>query len=215
MRYTRLRRQIESRTLIGTHGQPFGCPSSNSSSINATLAKRKRSINPDIDEYGDAKGEDDREEGMEIERWSMKVKKEWDGDESLGSVSGEDSEDDMPLAKLKGVKIGSYRQIDSLPPHSPTFTHHGLSIMGARNPATFSSHNGLPAPHIGSRVARLPAGEISGLQTWSPSYLPYGDMRHVNSQYASNSLFHEEQGYSPLGAASKDEGENMEKRSES
>jgi hypothetical protein len=103
MRYTRLRRQIESGTLIGTHGTPF----LSSSPHPEKQGKRKR--------VDGAKGEEESEEeiGVKRELWKKegkesKVKEETGSEfESSGSESeGWDSDDEVPLAKLRKAKLG-------------------------------------------------------------------------------------------------------------
>ncbi|PMD16573.1 hypothetical protein NA56DRAFT_649437, partial [Hyaloscypha hepaticicola] len=54
MRYTRLRRQIESGTLIGTHGTPFLSSSADNPSTSPTSNKRKR--------LGGSSGKDEEDE---------------------------------------------------------------------------------------------------------------------------------------------------------
>jgi hypothetical protein len=210
MRFTRLRRQIESGTLVGTHGQPFACSSSSSSSTNATPFKRKRSFNPEIDGYEDERCDDDSEKGMRISKWDTKVKKEWDGDEGLNSTSGEDSEDDMPLAKVRAVKIGGQREIEALPKHLSISTNHGLPLIGIGTPPTLRNCGRLSAYH---EVEGLPIENMQkmrslvnmpGLQTWSPRRLPYEDMQSVPGEYGFDSIFSGEQRYSPLRATLND-----------
>jgi hypothetical protein len=114
MRYTRLRRQIESGTLIGTHGTPF---LSTTSPI-STSGKRKRLAGEDEEEEGwkkegEVKGEAERR-GVKREKGGGegKVKVEngdgdsgWQsGSETTGS-EGWDSEDEVPLAKLRKGRL--------------------------------------------------------------------------------------------------------------
>lgn len=104
MRYTRLRRQIESGTLIGTHGIPF--PSDKVVEKNAEAGKKRKRLSPG--KAGRSDAEEDTVEKDEskkrMKRQSM-IKKEEDGSEGFESSGKsdsdfEDSEDDMPLAKL-------------------------------------------------------------------------------------------------------------------
>jgi len=95
MRYTRLRRQIEGGTLIGTHGTPFLGPTEK---LSTPLGKRKRlernsSEQGSIVEHssscaakvvGDIKPEDSESEQFETD-----------------SFDSDDSEDDVPLAKRR------------------------------------------------------------------------------------------------------------------
>jgi hypothetical protein len=129
MRYTRLRRQIESGTLIGTHGTPFLSHHSSSTSPNfghSEKLKRKRASRGG----GEGEGKDEEECGFkgdsvgnvgkgvkaekdELEGKKWKIKEE-DEDDSTGWESGSgsdtewgwDSEDEVPLAKLRKAKPG-------------------------------------------------------------------------------------------------------------
>jgi hypothetical protein len=102
MRYTRLRRQIESGTLIGTQGTPFAGTAA-LEKITERSGKRNRS--------GCKKVEDKTEAEVEY-----KVKKE-EGSDGYGGdtdtmVTDTDetdewsSEDEIPLAKLRKAKLG-------------------------------------------------------------------------------------------------------------
>lgn len=92
MRYTRLRRQIENGTLIGTHGTPF------QRSADKTLessSKRKRSLQDRDDEEALAGSAKDK----------IKIENEYASDEYETDTSYEtDSEDDIPLAKRKAQR---------------------------------------------------------------------------------------------------------------
>jgi hypothetical protein len=135
MRYTRLRRQIESGTLIGTHGTPFLSSSADNPSTSPTSNKRKR--------LGGSSGKDEEDEseadiGLKNEK-SLKSEKKgkehkikiedgesgWDsGSETTGS-EGWDSEDEIPLAKLRKARLSHP------PPPSPitsisSFTQHAI-----------------------------------------------------------------------------------------
>lgn len=104
MRYTRLRRQIESGTLIGTHGTPF--PSDKVVEKNAEAGRKRKRLSPSKGGGGDADEEGQNKPASKkgSQRKSV-VKKEGSGSEGFES-SGEsesdfgDSEDEMPLAKL-------------------------------------------------------------------------------------------------------------------
>jgi len=129
MRYTRLRRQIESGTLIGKHGTPFLSHPSSSTSPNfdhSEKLKRKRTSGGG----GEGEGEDEEEcgfkgdsvgkveKGVKAEKGELKGKKgkikEEDEDDSAGwdsrsgsdTEEGWDSEDEVPLAKLRKAKLG-------------------------------------------------------------------------------------------------------------
>ncbi|TAQ85451.1 hypothetical protein B7494_g6230 [Chlorociboria aeruginascens] len=101
MRYTRLRRQIESGTLIGTHGTPF---TGGAEKIAEALKKRKRSSGQE----GHKNDDDEDDIPIPKERKPGKnVIKDEDSDEfeTDGSEESGDSEDEMPLAKLSGVRF--------------------------------------------------------------------------------------------------------------
>ncbi|PSS10832.1 hypothetical protein M430DRAFT_61218 [Amorphotheca resinae ATCC 22711] len=110
MRYTRLRRQIESGTLIGTHGTPF--PSDKVVEKIAEAGKKRKRVNSGKD----VKGDDDEEElkgkkkEKERKRERSVVKREREDSDDFES-SGEsvtdfgDSEDEIPLAKLRKSKM--------------------------------------------------------------------------------------------------------------
>lgn len=104
MRYTRLRRQIESGTLIGTHGTPF--PSDKVVEKNAEAGRKRKRPSQSKGSRGDGDDEGLEKDGSTKRAKSKSViKKEgnWsDGFESSGESGSEfeDSEDEMPLAKL-------------------------------------------------------------------------------------------------------------------
>ena len=143
MRYTRLRRQIESGTLIGTHGTPF---SGSADKIYQASAKRKRGgggvgfkrassgdetedemdqvDKVDVDagremgggfcsanggnrrEVGGVKESAKGRGGAKAKGKEITVKEEQqDSDFSSTSNSSEDSEDEMPLAKLRKARL--------------------------------------------------------------------------------------------------------------
>jgi len=158
MRYTRLRRQIESGTLIGTHGSPF------LSSSPPTFEKRKRKGMSE-----EVKGEDESEEeigGLKLEnggRGKRDVKGEKDrmvkeeevsDFESSGSESEEwDSEDEVPLAKLRKAKLRGVPALQTL----PTQLADGQRNIAPREPA-----GGYQGTVSGAAVPRLvPGGEGS------------------------------------------------------
>jgi hypothetical protein len=136
MRYTRLRRQIESGTLIGTHRTPFtGAPEK----IAEAGKKRKRcssSIKNDDGEEDDmlpkdekGSSEDERQGG---ERRNTVVKEErrgsWSQFESSEESDG-DSEDEIPLAKLRKAKMASNPMIPGVPNEVPSFTLPGNGVL--------------------------------------------------------------------------------------
>jgi hypothetical protein len=133
MRYTRLRRQIESGTLIGTHGTPF---TGSAEKIFEASTKRKRggggvvknqnTSDTEDEEPVQRKGRKSAEVGtagvdaavgrgkeMEVGRGrggtkkgEVKVKEEPDSDFSSTESEFEDSEDEIPLAKLRKSRHG-------------------------------------------------------------------------------------------------------------
>jgi hypothetical protein len=113
MRYTRLRRQIESGTLIGTHGTPF--PSDKVVEKNAEAGRKRKRLSPGKDAKIDASEETG---GRKKDAKSKSIiKKEGDGSgefESSGDSESdfEDSEDEMPLAKLMKSRM---KASDALP----------------------------------------------------------------------------------------------------
>ncbi|OBT42586.1 hypothetical protein VE00_07108 [Pseudogymnoascus sp. WSF 3629] len=103
MRYTRLRRQIESGTLIGTHGTPFQRAGEKGGEGNG---KRKRG------EVGGGDGDDDEEEeeeggvgekvtGEEVKGKDgevVKMENKSPGDENDSDTLNEEDEEEAPLA---------------------------------------------------------------------------------------------------------------------
>lgn len=118
MRYTRLRRQIESGTLIGTHGTPFAATSSSEKKRKRSLAHAKKAApkdKPETDSSVGAVEEVDGRTRLEAEKETeTKVKKEsdsdgygGDGDTTEGESDETDewsSEDEIPLAKLRKAR---------------------------------------------------------------------------------------------------------------
>jgi hypothetical protein len=104
MRYTRLRRQIESGTLIGTHGTPF--PSEKVAEKNAEAGRKRKRVSPGKGSGGDSQGDTpDTDETKKRAKHTSVIKKEGgEGEEFESSGDSEsefvDSEDEMPLAKL-------------------------------------------------------------------------------------------------------------------
>jgi hypothetical protein len=106
MRYTRLRRQIESGTLIGTHGTPF--PSDKVVEKNAEAGRKRKRLSPGKGPKSDA--EEDKDQRKRDMKRKCVIKKERDGSEDFDSsgeteTDFEDSEDEMPLAKLMKSRI--------------------------------------------------------------------------------------------------------------
>lgn len=88
MRYTRLRRQIESGTLIGTHGTPF---QKGGGEASGPSGKRKRG--------GAGGGEGDDEEGVMGREVKKENKDSVDGDDGDAVEERVSSDDETPLAK--------------------------------------------------------------------------------------------------------------------
>jgi hypothetical protein len=108
MRYTRLRRQIESGTLIGTHGTPF--PSDKVVEKNAEAKRKRKRLSPGNDTRNDAdeEGLQEDESKNRAKRRSV-IKKEGDGSDRFETSEDSesefaDSEDEMPLAKLMKLR---------------------------------------------------------------------------------------------------------------
>lgn len=98
MRYTRLRRQIESGTLIGTHGTPFA---GGAEKIAEAYKKRKRPRREE--EQGNM--DEDATERQDVEEDSKSFKLEphssSSGYETNTSSEDSDSEAEVPLAKRR------------------------------------------------------------------------------------------------------------------
>jgi hypothetical protein len=203
MRYTRLRRQIESGTLVGTHGQPFACPQAipNTGLANGTPGKRKRSLDAEFDGYGDEKGKDDQEYGIAMVEGEHKVKQEWDADENLrdGSASDDDSEDDIPLAKLRGVRIGNWQE-GGVVSHPPApHVRHKFPLINATNTSIFKSQYGLVAQQKPGELfmEKMQESRPSNSQTWFPRYVPYAGNQCADSLHTSDTMSYGEQRYVP------------------
>ncbi|KAE9371662.1 hypothetical protein N431DRAFT_559128 [Stipitochalara longipes BDJ] len=192
MRYTRLRRQIESGTLIGTHGTPFLSSPSSSISPNSPTSptsltfvnanhpekqkKRKRGSGEEggeglvkIDGEGNGGGCVVREEEKE-----GKIKVE-DG-ESDGFESGSDgwdSEDEVPLAKLrKGQLSASVQQTLSHAATSGSYGYDNGSATGSGSERTYEGaqiRSYVPASESRAWTGMIPVGN-SGIQQGYPAY---------------------------------------------
>lgn len=192
MRYTRLRRQIESGALIGTHGTPFSSPADSSSpasspKTSASNIKRKRGQkfeDENSEDGGDEKEDEDGDKKCQVGRdrkdeksrvIKLEVKEEdWsDGDASFESESevDEDSEDEIPLAKLRKRRLDASIPTPIPPRSSPTpsYSTYTTSIAAVQNydsprhaPHGFS--NGLPGMGFSGRpvYASPYAGWIDG-----------------------------------------------------
>lgn len=156
MRYTRLRRQIESGTLIGTHGTRFAGALEK---IAEAGKKRKRgpsSIKNDKGGQGEAKGSVNKDEakGEESRRGVTVVKEErqysWVEFESSEESDG-DSEDEIPLAKLRKSKLASNAMLARMS-EVPKFMHptDGVSMPFHSGPQT---NGAIPTSGFGGCVS--------------------------------------------------------------
>jgi hypothetical protein len=116
MRYTRLRRQIEGGTLIGTHGTPFA------EKIPSKMRKRTRDSQAEVGEEGQpavfAKtSSPDRKIKSEPEEFSDRYETDFS--------EGNNSEDEMPLAKRRQDRV----KLGNAPPEgsSAAITHPDFS----------------------------------------------------------------------------------------
>ena len=107
MRYTRLRRQIESGTLIGTHGTPFAGGAEKNAEA---LKKRQRSVLP-TEKPTERKANEDDEEmpGKGFRRGFNLVKNEDSSEYETDAEDSGDCEDEIPLAKLRRAKMDQGR----------------------------------------------------------------------------------------------------------
>ena len=103
MRYTRLRRQIESGTLIGTHGTPFA----GGAEKNAKALKKRRRSGLPIEKPIKRKANEDDEEmlGKGFKRGFNLVKNEYSSEYETDAEDSGDCEDEIPLAKLRRAKM--------------------------------------------------------------------------------------------------------------
>lgn len=164
MRYTRLRRQIESGTLIGTHGTPF---TGSADKIFEASTKRKRAggVNKSSEDARqdeelverksrgrDSKrsGVDDgKENGTETGRKmargkgggkdkEVQVKEEQESDFSSTSSDFEDSEDEIPLAKLRKARLGPFQSPSSSKPYVSPYVSRPIGPSQAGNAVPIS-----------------------------------------------------------------------------
>jgi hypothetical protein len=144
MRYTRLRRQIESGTLIGTRGTPFSGPSEKSETLEQKTrersgGKRKREGSENSDEkYQNERGKERigaEGHGDGLKGKCSVVKSEYAEDanfefESSSSASEDDSEDEIPLAKLrKGLRRQQFSHS-----HTAGYNHIGGPVASSTPP---------------------------------------------------------------------------------
>lgn len=94
MRYTRLRRQIENGTLIGTHGTPF---QRSPEKTYDPFKKRKRHV----------EDMDDEETLMRKDAEKIKPENKYLSDEYKTNTLYERSEDEAPLAKRRATQLTS------------------------------------------------------------------------------------------------------------
>jgi hypothetical protein len=94
MRYTRLRRQIEGGTLIGTHGTPFG---GGAEKIAEATKKRKKPLLPSYNEGGLT----EKRNEVATEDPEKHIKFEYNESSDMWETSSgySESDDEMPLAK--------------------------------------------------------------------------------------------------------------------
>ncbi|PMD30635.1 hypothetical protein L207DRAFT_520131, partial [Hyaloscypha variabilis F] len=147
MRYTRLRRQIESGTLIGTHGTPF--LSSSSISPTSPISTSTFSNYPEKEKEKKRKRTSgERCEGVKVEgdggmgKGGLEgtgekggvdgiIKEESRSDDEFESASeGWDSEDEVPLAKLRKTQLPSSIQ-RAVPTPSASYGYAGGNVNGA------------------------------------------------------------------------------------
>jgi hypothetical protein len=184
MRYTRLRRQIESGTLIGTHGTPF--LSSSSDNPSSSSNKRKRlggSSEKDDDDESEGDMGLKNEKGLKSEKEGKKhkIKVEdgesgWDsGSETTGS-EGWDSEDEIPLAKLRKARL-------SHPPPAPSpitpissFTQHTIPANQAERQEMLRNRDGVMYVS-GKRVVGAPSRPHTVHGASIPRYIPPSEGR--------------------------------------
>jgi hypothetical protein len=149
MRYTRLRRQIESGTLVATRGTPFLSHSSSlptsTSSHNPDKLKRKRVSGEDEEIIFKRDDVKQLERGIKAERETVearegKIKREdegsgvWDSGSGSETDEGWDSEDEVPLAKLRKATLSSFVAQNTAP------TQH---VMGAAVQETRAGMDGV------------------------------------------------------------------------
>ena len=148
MRYTRLRRQIESGTLIGTHGTPFSGPSEKFQTLEQKTRERFGGKGQsEGSENSDGKYQKERGKermgaeghGDGLEGKCSVVKSEYSEDadfefESSSSANEDDSEDEIPLAKLrKGLRRQQF-----LHSHTECYNHIGGPVASSTPPQLYN-----------------------------------------------------------------------------
>ena len=180
MRYTRLRRQIESGTLIGTHGTPF---TGSADKIYEASTKRKRpnstkTSSSDADETEEEEPLSRKPRGNEAAvgrekvanggKWKqegpnkvkrkgsgegVKVKEEQEPEFESNDSGFEDSEDEMPLAKLRKARLG--------PSQSSIFLAKPAKPYVSPYPSWMMSTSEVPRSMVGFQQSM---GVISGMR---------------------------------------------------
>ncbi|KAF8861829.1 hypothetical protein BDZ45DRAFT_773550 [Acephala macrosclerotiorum] len=147
MRYTRLRRQIESGTLIGTHGTPFASPAvpEETKKCRGEFKKRKRTIKKEEGTTSQFDNSDEEDKKIKNENSSS-----YESDSSTESLTDE-SEDEMPLAKLSKKHMAASPStallaLRRMTPATPSYSVAGSSVRGSQaghttvGVAKFSKH---------------------------------------------------------------------------
>ena len=193
MRYTRLRRQIESGSLVGGHGSPpTNSPSKREHSSTATSKTDSPTKSEIATTDADAECKDDPETivvdkmlGAKRRRLSLrerkvevKVERRGSGEDGSESDSGSEgseweSEDEIPLAKLKKARIeGPPRKLVS--PSCQTFV-----------PASKSPDRTVRGPAPSPEVQRAAAPSFENLGISSARVQEGGQLRLQDEGYAS------------------------------
>jgi len=178
MRYTRLRRQIESGTLIGTHGTPF--------IVTDSSKKRKKSINQTTE--GAEEGGDDEEDSVPkrkiVKSEGSIVKTEEDEYESDTSLEcDEESDDEIPLAKLRKTRLMNEGRLASAVDHQDQDSVEE-NTAGLPSVSTFSlaqtkragEHQNAPSLGAGNEPRWSNSdGAANNYGKWASSHLGYQD----------------------------------------
>lgn len=162
MRYTRLRRQIEGGTLIGTHGTPFA---GGAEKIAEAMKKRKKGrstiksrsgseggereeegeeessdVSPSVGFMGaksdEGKGERDGCGGKDV---GVKIEYVYGSGEDRDSTEDEDSDDDKPIAKRRGRFDRGGGGDAGMKISQPSLNGHGSPFQGASSSSSSSS----------------------------------------------------------------------------
>jgi hypothetical protein len=179
MRYTRLKKQIESGTLIGTHGTPFTAEKIKEGARKRKCATESPALISPVEKIDSGEGivaAKNKDKGMEKE---VEVKEEKEGSD-WSSESEEDSEDEMPLAKLrKGRKLDDHTTSPRANAHIGMGHGSGSMISGEGQTMMF-------APFFSAPSRRLQAGKFTengswanGSAEWMRGYPPYPQSYNV------------------------------------